>query len=169
MDLYVKADLIKILSFFYRTMIASAPLLRFAISLSDGELRSYYQKHLQEEIGHDIMQLNDLRQFGIGEPERFHYAAQFAGSQYYLIAHDHPALLLGYMRALENETMPVEKIENLESHHGIELKTLRHHSIHDIAHKEDLDAQIALLDPQLMDRVAWNEANVRQMLMTARI
>lgn len=170
MDLYVKADLVKMLSFFYRTMLASEALLsRAIIGAETNELMQYYIKHRNEEEGHDEILLDDLNRLGIDEPATFHYAAQFAGSQYYLIEHDHTAMLLGYMRAMESDSLPLEEIDKLEAHHGTALTCLRHHALHDPDHKRDLDAMIDLLDPQLKDRVIWNEQNIRRMLMEARI
>lgn len=169
MDLYAKDDFVRILAFFYRTMIASVPLLRFASTLSTGPLHDYFVKHIDEERGHEVMQLHDLNALGVSEIPFAHYAAQFAGSQYYLIAHEHPALLLGYMRAMESGVMPAEEVAKLEAHHGIELTCLRHHAIHDPQHSTDLTEMIDALDEPMKARVLWNEMHTRNMLMNARI
>lgn len=168
MNLYDINHIRNAFSFVYRTMVASVPLLSFAISLSDGILKEYYIKHLREESGHDLMLLDDLKRLGVDEVPMFHFAAQFAGSQYYLIAHDHPALLLGYMRALERDSLPLDEIDRLCAHHGTELTALRHHAIHDPQHAADLDAIIASLDAKLQERVLWNERNIRELLMNPR-
>lgn len=169
MDTYVKADLVKMLSFFYGTMIASVPLLEFAMERTDGELRDYYEDHIIDENGHDAMLLSDLYRLGVAEPQKFHYAAQFAGAQYYLIAHDDPALLLGYMRALESSVMLPDEVDKLSAHHGVELTSLKHHAVYDPDHTRDLDAMIAELPDNLRERVLLNEENTRQMLLNARI
>lgn len=152
------------LSGVYRVIVASAPLLEFAIEHSDGDLRDYYTKHLEEERGHDLMLLDDLKRLGVDEVPRSHIAARIAGSQYYLIAHEHPALLLGYMHALEKSPLPVERVDELSRVCGTELSALRHHAIHDPAHKEELEEVIDRLPQKLKSLVEWNERNVAEML-----
>lgn len=167
MNLYDTKALVRSMCFFYRTMVASAPLLEFAIPKSAGRLRAYYEKHLAEERGHEIMLLADLHGLGVKEVPLSHAAAQIAGSQYYLIAHEDPALLLGYMLAMEKDSLTLSQVDELAVHHGSELTALRHHCEHDPAHKVDLLAEIAALDPSIRDRVVWNERNVSQFLETA--
>lgn len=152
------------LSFFYRTMVASAPLLAFAIERSDGALRDYYQQHYAEEVGHDEMLRRDLENLGMKEIPKFHAAAQIAGSQYYLIAHEHPAMLLGYMHALESRTVTPEIADELSKAHGVELTALKHHAEHDPHHKGDLERMIAGLDDELRSLVLWNEQCVHDFL-----
>ena len=160
MNLLDKKTLCHVFSFTYRTMIASVPLLEFAIPKSDGVLRAYYEQHVSEERGHDEMLKDDLLRLGVEEIPVYHEAAQIAGSQYYLIAHDHPALLLGYMHALEMESLPLDAVDALCVHHGVELKALRHHATHDPNHNRDIERMISSLDSGLRERVNWNERNV---------
>lgn len=148
------------LSFAYRLMVASAPLLEFAIPRCEGRLRAYYERHLEEERGHDDMLRGDLAALGVDQIPASHEAARVAGSQYYLIAHDHPALLLGYMRALERDSMTPQQVDHLSAHHRVELTALRHHSVHDPLHLADLDSEITALDPELRARSWWNEVHV---------
>ena len=155
-----RAFLCQNFSFFYRVILASTPLLAFAIPRAKGELREYYKQHLAEELGHDEMMRDDLRRLGVAEIPHFHRAAQLAGSQYYLIAHEHPALLLGYMHALEKNLPPVEFVDELSNFHGTELTALRHHAVHDIQHKADLESLIAQQPDWLQKRIAWNESAV---------
>jgi hypothetical protein len=151
-----KCELVAGLSFFYRTMLASAPLLELAAAQAQGGLRDYYLRHLEEERGHDEMLRDDLHRLGVGEIDRYHGAAQLAGSQYYLIAHDHPALLLGYMAVLEGNAAPLELVDQLETRHGVELNALRHHAAHDPGHLREIGRQIALLETELRARTWWN-------------
>ena len=165
MNLANKSDLVIVLSFVYHTMRASVPLLRFALlhDMSD-ELREYYNQHIGEEAGHDDMLLQDLYALGVEPLPLTFFAAQFAGSQYYLIAHEHPALLLGYMRALESESFTEAEVDNLCQIHHVELSAMRHHAIHDPLHCRDIDEQIARLSASLQTRVRWNEAEVNKMM-----
>lgn len=158
MDLFHDRQfLVRALCTVYRMMVASAPLLEFAIPRSDGELRRYYLEHLLEETGHDAMLLDDLQRLGIDEVPYSRAAAEIAGAQYYLIAHEHPALLLGYMMALERESPPVEAIDELSSHHGTSLSALRHHAIHDPQHRKDLARLIAAQSRSVQERIKVNE------------
>ena len=155
--LFDRAFLVTNLSFIYRTMLASAgPLLDFAAAHAFGSLRDYYLSHAGEERGHDQMLRDDLLRLGVAEIDRYHGAAQLVGSQYYLVAHDHPALLLGYMAVMEGNAMPLEMVDQLEAHHKVELTCLRHHAAHDPGHFEAVKAQIARLAPELQSRVHWN-------------
>jgi len=168
MNLANKSDLVSVLSFVYHTMRASVPLLKFALlhNMSEG-LKAYYNKHIEEEAGHDDMLLQDLYALGVSPLPLTFFAAQFAGSQYYLIAHEHPALLLGYMRALESESFTEVEIDNLCKIHHVELSAMRHHALHDPFHCRDIDEQIAQLSTSLQARVRWNEAEVNKMMRGA--
>lgn len=152
------------LSFVYRLIVASAPLLRFAIPLAEGELKRYYEQHLEEETDHDVMLRDDLARLGIAEPPRFFSAAELAGSQYYLIAHEHPAALLGYMHVLERNVAGQEVVDVLEEIHGAELTAMRHHAIHDPGHTAELQSQISVLPKELRKLVYWNADNVLRVL-----
>lgn len=163
--LYDRSVLTRVFAIVYRMIVASAPLLRFAIERSEpGRLRDYFEAHLLEEDGHDEMLLADLKNLGLDDVPHSFFAAQLAGSQYYLIAHEHPALLLGYMLALESNSPPVSLVDDLSRHHGVELTALRHHAIHDPAHKEALLQEIRALDPRLVARVVWNQISVTDAL-----
>lgn len=156
MILYEKPYFCANLSFVYRMIVASAPLLRFAEQRTDGVLADYYRRHLEEETDHDAMLLADLKRLGVDVVPRFHMAAEIAGSQYYLIAHDQPALLLGYMLALESNAMPLDLVDDLERHYGVELSCLRHHAEHDPAHKRDLLEMISGQSGNRRAGIAWN-------------
>lgn len=145
------------LSFVYRLVVASEALLDFALDFSDAELRAYYEKHLEEEAGHAEMFLGDLREMAVVDPPKSHLAAELAGSQYYLIAHDHPALLLGYMHALESNVIKPEQLKGLQERHGLRLAALAYHVEHDPQHVRDLVGQIERLPQELQRSVAWNE------------
>lgn len=162
-------DLRRVLCFVYRVIVASEALLEFALPLAEGELLDYYRHHLEEERGHEKMLENDLKALGVTDIPRSHRAAQIAGSQYYLLAHDHPALLLGYMHALESNVMKPEQVDELSKHHGVELTALKHHAIHDQWHKQDLERMIAGLNCDLKKLVAWNESNVKALLEETRV
>lgn len=160
MNLHDPDGIRHVLCFCYRTMVASVPLLEFAIPRCDGELRAYYERHAAEERGHNEMLRADLYALGITDVPIFHQAAQLAGSQYYLVAHDHPALLLGYMLSLEKDSLTPAQVDVLSEHHGVDLTALRHHSKHDPGHKDDLLRVIDTLHPALRERVMWNERHV---------
>jgi hypothetical protein len=146
-------------------MLASVPLLDMAAEYADGELRRYYLQHAQEESGHVEMLLSDLHALGVDDVPRYHLAAQLTGSQYYLIKHEHPALLLGYMHAMESNAPTVETVDKLEAECGVPLTCMRHHAIHDPGHTKDLEAQIRLQPAEIQSLIAWNESNCADMLI----
>lgn len=156
--------LIQNLCFMYRIMVASVPLLEFAIPKAKGRLKDYYRQHLGEEIGHDVMLLADLRALGVNEVPHYYAAAMGAGAQYYLIAHHHPALLLGYMHALESQPLQIGAIKEIEDAHGCALSALRLHSEHDPKHREELAGLIESQPEDLKKAIAWNEQCARDLL-----
>lgn len=160
---YLRASLV----FVYRLMVASESLLDFALSRTKNGLREYYEKHLEEERGHAEMLLSDLKGMGISAPPPSHLAAELAGSQYYLIAHDEPALLLGYMHALESSPMSVEKVEELQDTHKVRLSALLHHAKHDPEHALELKKQIEQLPEEVRRGVMWNRQYCMALLAVA--
>lgn len=146
------------LCFVHGTMTASEGLLKAAIRKGDVDgLGLYFTQHLAEESGHLQMLETDLTSLGVKPILKFPVAAQLAGAQYYYIEHEHPALLLGYMAALEGSPMPLAQVDSLETQFG-PLTCLRHHALHDPGHSRDLREQIERLEPALQQRVLGNEA-----------
>lgn len=128
--------------FMYWLMVASEDLLKVAAERSvDPTLKSYFLIHLAEEKDHVIWQRRDLEKMGVELNFDFR-AAAIAGSQYYLIFHRHPALLLGYMRVLESWPNDLKALELLEKKYG-PLKTLRYHVENDPSHAIDINKMIA--------------------------
>lgn len=154
------------LSFIYRLMVAAEPLLERAIGKADGNLRAYLEHHLEEERGHAGILAADLARLGISPIPRFHLAELIAGGQYYLIEHEHPAALLGYMAALEGRPQPLGDVDRLEAQFG-PLNALRLHAEHDPDHIEDLRAQIEGLPQGLKMLVQMNETRVLNQLDAA--
>lgn len=148
--------LIRNLCFLQRLIVASAPLLEFAIDRSQGKLQEYFIDHHAEEFGHDEMLADDLTRLGCEEIPSCHTAASIAGSQYYLIAHESPAMLLGYMKILESQPMPMADVIALEEKHGVHLDSLRHHSLHDGEHAAEIDRQIDRFPNAMQARILKN-------------
>jgi hypothetical protein len=161
---YLRANL----AFVYRLILASENLLRVGIQFASGELKEYFEKHLVEEAGHDKVLLEDLQGLGMDTVPHSHLAAELAGSQYYLIIHEHPSLLLGYMQALEESSLGVPVVEELQQHHGKPLKALMHHAKHDPQHTKDITAQIGALPFVLQSAVYWNKSFSYALLATAK-
>lgn len=146
------------LCFLHGTMTASEGLLQAAIRKCDiDDLGLYFTRHLGEETGHLQMLERDLAALGVRTILQFPAAAQLAGAQYYYIEHEHPALLLGYMAALECHPPTVAQVDELEAEHG-PLVCTRHHAKHDIEHGRLLREEIAKLGEGLQQRVRENEA-----------
>lgn len=156
------------MAFVYRMVVASESLLDFALDYTQDEgLRHYYSQHLDEELGHSEMLKNDLVEMGMWPVPRSYLAAQIVGAQYYLIAHEHPCALLGYMSALESRPMALSEVHTIQKKHGLQLKALEHHAIHDVFHGRDIAQQISLLPYEHKQLVHWNEAKVYRLLDAA--
>lgn len=156
--------LIRNLTFTYRAMLASVPLLDMAAEYAEGELRRYYMQHAIEEAGHVEMLRDDLKALGVQDIDRYHLAAQLAGSQYYLIKHEHPAMLLGYMHALESRAPTIEMVDSLEKACGVKLHCMRYHAQHDPGHTLELELQIDEQPEDIQSLIEWNEQNCVQMI-----
>lgn len=144
------------LCFLHGIVTASENLLSNAIAHSNGSLKIYFDEHLQEETGHLAMVEQDLASLGVTHILGFPVAAQLAGAQYYYITHESPALLLGYMAALECNPVPLAMVDELEAVYG-PLISIRHHATHDPDHGLKLREQIERLDTKLQQRVLENE------------
>lgn len=133
------ATFIANLVFVQQVITASEGLLEEAIKASDGELRRYFELHLEEEHDHADWLAADLQTAGVGPAEIIPAAMEMAGAQYYMIKHVSPLCLLGYMAVLEGSPTPLVTVEALESTHGTDLiRTLRYHATHDIDHSQKL-------------------------------
>lgn len=148
------------LSFIYRLMVAAEPLLARAIEKSEGPLQRYFRAHLEEERGHERILAADLARLAVDPIPKFHLAELIAGGQYYLIEHEHPAALLGYMSVLESAPHPLGEVDALEREFG-PLNALRLHAEHDIWHIKEIREQIERLPVELKALVALNEHRVR--------
>lgn len=109
-------------------------------------LIGYMHQHIPEETGHHLWCLSDLKNLGVNEEtvrKRIPCSAVSAliGSQYHLIKHVHPIAFMGYIAALETNPPTPEYVNELmkKSNLGKEcFSNLLHHSIADIAHKDDI-------------------------------
>jgi hypothetical protein len=101
------------------------------------------------------MLAEDLRRMGV-KPEPMHAAAQIAGSQYYLLMHDNPALLLGYMLTLEVRALDSDMVGRIEKIHNLRLECLRHHAENDARHASEIMAQIKKQPDDVQKKIMWN-------------
>lgn len=141
LDLTNKTTLVNNLILLYQIMVASERLLVEAIEEATGELKEYYQRHLEEERRHEKWLAEDLATAGVNVEEMGLACdtMELAGSQYYLIKHVDPACLLGYMYVLEGFPFPLEAVRELELIHGKDImRCIRYHSENDPEHGKEL-------------------------------
>lgn len=141
MDFSEVGNLTTMLVVNYQFMVASEKLLELAIEKTDGELREYFRKHLEEEKGHVEWLRDDLSQLNVDADavQTNPLVAELVGAQYYYINHRDPATILGYLFALEAFPMPMELVETLEAIHGDGVMfTMRYHAQHDVQHRIEL-------------------------------
>ncbi len=156
------------LALVYRLIIASEPLLVLASARSEGSLSEYFLDHLREERGHAGMLKADLLTLGFQEIPHSLPAASIAGSQYYLINHEDPAYLLGYMAVLEGSSMSLSDVDALGKLHGQDsVRTLRLHCEKDPGHFDELVKIIESLDAESRWRVLENASWVSRSLQAA--
>lgn len=111
------------------------------------DLHEYLAEHAEEETGHDLWTLDDLKVLGVpSESVLFRIpspaVAALVGTQYYWIYHFHPVAYLGYIAVLEGpQTM--EFLENVIERTGLPREAFSTHIIHaklDIHHVKAFDA-----------------------------
>ncbi len=164
------------LKFVYYSVVASENLLAVAISqLQNLEstdfnnlLLSYYVNHLEEEQGHCKWLAEDLSSHGVDLSGYDLDAMAMIGSQYYMIYHEHPACLLGYLAVVEGTPTPIEEIEKLERIYGKKLfRFSRFHSIKDMEHKIELFSVINKLPDALKNALTLSTEITLQNLSAA--
>jgi hypothetical protein len=129
-----------------------------AYDLGDGDpvapqLAAYFEKHCQEEAGHDDWLLDDLEVLGVSRETVWArmpstIVAGLIGAQYYWIRHVHPVALLGYLAVLEGNPPKVAELEAIRQRTGLpaeSFRTLVKHAEIDPHHRDDLNALIDTL------------------------
>lgn len=140
-----KSVILSNLAFMHQVITASEALMQEALKVADGPLHAYLTAHAEEEQDHAQWLAADLLTSGVDVDKlpKFRRAVAMAGSQYYLIKHQSPYALLGYMAVLEGFPVALEAVDALEAAHGKDLfRTLRYHAEHDLEHRKDLFAFI---------------------------
>jgi pyrroloquinoline quinone (PQQ) biosynthesis protein C len=130
---------------------------RAALLASDDALCAalvdYLDAHVEEELGHDEVLLNDLAALGIDRASvlaRLPSAtvAQLVGAQYYWIAHHHPLAFLGFVAVMEGCPPTADVIETLVERTGLPrtaFRTYEQHAELDPGHRDHLDATLDAL------------------------
>lgn len=127
-------------------MVRAQQVLTEHGKLESERISTYLASHIEEEQNHDRWLLDDLKILGWTEDAvlALHPAndvIHLVGSQYYLINHHDPALLLGYIAALEGVPPVADDVRDRAIELGIPLKALRtvlYHAEHDITHSSEL-------------------------------
>lgn len=148
----VYVDLVRLL---YSEVRASVPLLRAALRAAEQRpgddlvaagITSWLDTHTTEELHHDEWLLEDFEALG-GDPAELltmsgsPAIAAMVGSAYYWSMHAHPVAILGYCAALEGKPPSSAFIDTLEARTGYPPRafmTLRHHSVIDVGHGDEL-------------------------------
>jgi hypothetical protein len=156
LEFVARSDLVRTfpayLAMTYYVARASVPLLRAAARRSrrlefSAELSAYFVAHEREERHHARWILDDLAALGrsrtkisAGLPPLA--VARGVGAQYYLIEHQHPLSLLGYMMVLEGGLPSAAVVEGMIARSGLPrngFRTLLRHALDDPGHHTDLE------------------------------
>jgi hypothetical protein len=148
---YVNGDdiqcVISNLKFVYSAVIGTESLISCAIeqlkriepSSYRNVIISYLLEHLDEEFDHARWLSDDLNAHGVNLTRLDNDAMFMIGAQYYMIHHETPYCLLGYMAVAEGTPTPISEIEKMEQVYGRKLfRFSRFHSIKDQEHKHAL-------------------------------
>jgi hypothetical protein len=110
-------------------------------------LASYLDEHVDEELHHDVVLLDDLGLLGVDRASVLERmpppaVAALVGSQYYWLRHYHPLAFLGYVAVMEGYPPTPELIETLVERTGYPqaaFRTFTEHSELDPGHRDHLD------------------------------
>ena len=133
----------------------TAPLLETAVArareLADADpvaagAADYFERHIEEERGHDDWVLADLELIGVGREDVLRQvpsptAARLVGAQYYWILHYHPVALFGYFAVKEGFPPKPELIDDLITRTGYPREAFHAFAAHgeiDPQHIEEL-------------------------------
>jgi hypothetical protein len=155
-DLAIRESFIENLIFLWHCMRASADMLDLAAFNSTDALGKYFEKHLEEEQGHDEWLKEDLLSIGV-KVEETPVPAQvpsMVGEVMYHLTYRDPVALLGYMLVMEGSPAPEFFVKRLEKLYGKELtRTLSYHALHDKEHGAELKYQVDNLPPERLEIV----------------
>lgn len=166
------------LRFVYYIIVHTETLLGMALTEAEGtDYTHYLSAHLAEECDHaewlaaDLFtELTPVNGAMLDNAALLHDAAAIAGAQSYLIQHESPYALLGYMLVLECFPMSESALAALESLHGAELlRTLRYHSVHDVEHGAEVLHQIDIMPPVYRELVRENALRTVRALAVASL
>jgi hypothetical protein len=113
-------------------------------------LATYLERHIPEEVNHDVWYLDDLEVLGvdrstvvgrIAKPS----IARLIGAQYYWVRQAHPLAVLGYIATVEGNPPTVDGLEGIMARTGLPAAAFRawlHHARLDPGHQADVDAAI---------------------------
>jgi hypothetical protein len=112
-----------------------------------GPLASYLDEHVDEELHHDEVLLDDLELLGVDRASVLGRmppptVAALVGSQYYWLQHYHPLTFLGYVAVMEGYPPTPELIETLVERTGYPrtaFQTFAEHAELDPGHRDHLD------------------------------
>lgn len=107
----------------------------------------YFERHIDEERGHDEWVLDDLELMGVAREDVLRQvpgvtAARVVGAQYYWVLHYHPVALFGYFAVKEGFPPQPELIERLVEGTGYPRAAFHSFAAHgelDPQHLEELD------------------------------
>jgi hypothetical protein len=113
---------------------------------ANSEIKTYLEKHIGEETGHEEWLLNDLEQLGF-DREAVKTSTPMAetidliGSQLYVINYLHPAGLLGYVYVMESQPPSETSLKLLQELFGIRPDAMTffiRHGEADLKHRVEL-------------------------------
>ncbi len=117
-------------------------------------LAAYLERHLEEERGHDVWLLDDIRSLGFAEQQVLDAQPCAAlvglvGAQYFWMRHVHPVAVLGYLILMEGYAPLLEQLEEIQLRTGFPssaFRCLRAHAEDDPAHLAELNATLDRMD-----------------------
>lgn len=113
-------------------------------------LAAYLERHIPEEVGHDVWFLDDLEVLGvdrgtvvgrIAKPS----VARLIGAQHYWARQAHPVAVLGYIATIEGNPPTVSGLDGIMARTGLPRDAFRawlHHARFDPGHRADVDEAI---------------------------
>jgi pyrroloquinoline quinone (PQQ) biosynthesis protein C len=111
------------------------------------KLAAYLEVHLEEELGHDLWLLDDIRSLGFEDREVLEAQpcaalVDLVGAQYFWMMHAHPVAIMGYLILMEGYAPLASQLDDIQTRTGAPasaFRCLKRHAEDDPEHLAELN------------------------------
>lgn len=152
-----------------RSLAAECPVSR--------QLSEYYQRHIEEERGHDEWLLADLERLGVDPIQAMQtlpsvQVAELLGTMHFWVLNVHPVAALSYFYVVERHPPNVALLDWMVRQRAVPraaLQTFFRHAVIDVAHGDELERLLAQLPLSLAQHELLRVSAKAAIVQLARI